>query len=188
MAVKFSPGPLPHLLIWLWNIPPLIHHCYQLYGMLPNVSNLSDTQEAYYFLFLMFFLLWLLLVTRKNLIHFSVFILLMHVNTINTTDLLDRLFSSWQKKKMHRKKQSLESFENFSKLSTTNKFHYMADSLSDIQNPLIILPKMISFALSAHALFQVQNGLILPSETASIFTALGSSHIRFQSQPYCLVP
>lgn len=68
----------------------------------------------------------------------------------------------------------------------TNNFHYVADSLSDMQIPLIILLKMISFALSARALFQVQIGLIVPLERVSIFIALRSPRICFQSQPYCL--
>lgn len=115
------------------------------------------------------------------------FHILMHINTINTAVLLDRLFSLWQKKNNAQKEKSLEPFENFPKLSMTNNFHYVADSLSDIQIPLIILLKMISFALSARALFQVQIGLIVPLERVSIFIALRSPRICFQSQPYCLV-
>lgn len=67
------------------------------------------------------------------------FHILMHINTINTTVPLDRLFSLWQKKNNAQKEKSLESSENFPKLSMTNNFHYVADSLSDTQIPLIIL-------------------------------------------------
>lgn len=81
----------------------------------------------------------------------------MDVNTINTSDLLRtknktssvnnrQVIFFMTKEENAQKKETLESFENFSKLSMTNDFHYMADSLVDIQIPLIILGKMIFFA------------------------------------------
>lgn len=145
-----------------------------------------------FFYFLNFFLLWFTLIKRNNIIHFSAFMLIVHLNSIRSTHLL-RIFETqvtWYFLESQRRQsieKRLQSIEKFSKT-----FHNWSFSLSGIFTLCYPKPSNYTFkgkflwSYFTYYFFQGWDSLIVPLEKVNICIALGSSHICFSSLAFSL--